>query len=88
MASQAAAMVAVMVAFLFSRTKRQRGEDEPIVYGTRAEADEHRKKNLGFLTFCHPYGWHSFVCQLCAHPNTFALASFLFHASQSSPSQT
>ena len=49
MASQAAAMVVVMVAFLFSRVKRLRGEDEPIVYGPRAIADEHRRKNLDLI---------------------------------------
>ena len=46
MATQAAAMVVVMVAFVFSRIKRLRGEDEPIVYGPKAIADEHRHKNL------------------------------------------
>ena len=46
MATQAAAMVVVMIAFVFSRVKRLRGEDEPIVYGPRAIADEHRHKNL------------------------------------------
>ena len=49
MASQATTMVVVMVAFLFSRVKRLRGEDEPIVYGPRAQADEHRKKNLDII---------------------------------------
>jgi len=34
-ASQVAAMVVVMVAFLFSRVKRMRGEVEPIVYTPR-----------------------------------------------------
>ena len=49
MASQATAMVVVMVAFLFSRVKRLRGEDEPIVYGPRAVADEHRRINLDLI---------------------------------------
>ena len=49
MASQAAAMVVVMVAFLFSRVKRLRGEDEPIVYGPRAVADEHRRIILDLI---------------------------------------
>jgi len=49
MASQATTMVVVMVAFLFSRVKRLRGEDEPIVYGPRAIADEHRRKNLDLI---------------------------------------
>ena len=49
MASQAAAMVVVMVVFLFSRVKRLRGEDKPIVYGPRAVADEHRRKNLDLI---------------------------------------
>jgi hypothetical protein len=40
-----AAMVVVMV-FLFSRLKSMRGEVEPIVYGPRVIADEHRKKTL------------------------------------------
>jgi len=42
-------MVVVMVAFLFSRIKRLRGEDEPISYGPRALADEHRKRNLDLI---------------------------------------
>ena len=42
-------MVVVMVAFLFSRIKRLRGEDKPIVYGPRAVADEHRRKNLDLI---------------------------------------
>ena len=46
MATQVAAMVVAMVAFVFSIIKRLRGEDEPIVYGPRAIADEHRHKNL------------------------------------------
>jgi hypothetical protein len=50
MATQAATMVVVMVAFVFSRIKRLRGEDEPIVYGPRAIADEHRHKNLCSFT--------------------------------------
>jgi hypothetical protein len=49
MASQTAAMVVVMVAFLFSRIKRMRGEVEPIPYGPRALADEHRKRNLDLI---------------------------------------
>ena len=49
MASQATTMVVVMVAFLFSRVKRLRGKDKPIVYGPRAVADEHRRKNLDLI---------------------------------------
>ena len=29
----------------------------------------------GFLTFCHPYGWHSFVCQFYARSYTIAIAN-------------
>jgi hypothetical protein len=46
MASQAATMVVVMVALVSSKLKRRRREDEPISYGPRLEADEHREKNL------------------------------------------
>ena len=46
MASQAAAMVVVMVALISSRLKRHRVEDEPICYGPRLEPDEHKEKNL------------------------------------------
>jgi len=46
MATQAAAMIVVMVAFVFSRLQMLRGEDEPIVYGPRAIVDEHRQRNL------------------------------------------
>lgn len=49
MASQVAAMVVVMVAFLFSRVKRMRGEVEPIVYTPRTIEDEHRQKNLQLI---------------------------------------
>ena len=49
MATQAAAMVVVMAAFVFSRLSRLRGEDEPIVYGPRVVADEHRQKNLQLI---------------------------------------
>ena len=46
MATQAATLVVVMVAFVFSRLKRLKGEDELIVYGPRVITDEHRQKNL------------------------------------------
>jgi hypothetical protein len=46
MASQVATMVVVMVALVSSKLKRHRREDEPISYGPRLEADEHREKNL------------------------------------------
>jgi len=49
MASQVAAMVVVMVAFLFSRIKRLRGEDRPIPYGPTALVDEHRKRNMDLI---------------------------------------
>lgn len=49
MATQAAAMVVVMVAFLYSGFRNLRGEDEPIVYGYSATADEHRRKNLELI---------------------------------------
>ena len=49
MASQAAAMVVVMVALVSSKLKRRRGEDEPITYGPRLAADEHREKNLSLI---------------------------------------
>ena len=49
LASQAAALVVVMVGYLSSRLKRKRSEEEPIVYGPRLEADEHRQKNLQLI---------------------------------------
>ena len=49
MASQAAAMVVVMVALVSSKLKRRKGEDEPISYGPRLEADEHREKNISLI---------------------------------------
>jgi len=49
MASQAAAMVVVMVALVSSKLKRRRGEDEPISYGPRLEEDEHREKNISLI---------------------------------------
>ena len=49
MASQAAAMVVVMVALVSSKLKRHRGEDELISYGPRLEADEHGEKNLSLI---------------------------------------
>ena len=49
MASQAASMVVVMVALVSSKLKRAREEDEPICYGPRLEADEHREKNLSLI---------------------------------------
>jgi len=47
-AKQAAAMVVVMVALVSSKLKRHRGEDEPISYGPRLEA-EHREKNISLI---------------------------------------
>ena len=29
----------------------------------------------GHLTFCHPYGWHSFVCHFYTGTYTFAIAN-------------
>ena len=49
MASQAATMVVFMVALVSSKLKRRREEDEPICYGPRLEADEHREKNLALI---------------------------------------
>jgi hypothetical protein len=49
MASQAAAMVVVMVALVSSNLKMRRGEDEPIPCGPRLEANEHREKNLSLI---------------------------------------
>ena len=46
LASQAAALVVVMVGYMSSRIKRKRSEEEPTMYGPRLEADEHRQKNL------------------------------------------
>jgi len=46
LASQAAALVVVMVGYMSSRIKRKRSEEEPIVYGLRLEADEYKQKNL------------------------------------------
>jgi hypothetical protein len=44
LASQAASLVVVMVGYLSSRLKRKRSKEEPIVYGPRLEADEHKQK--------------------------------------------
>ena len=49
LASQAAALVVVMVGYMSSRIKRKRSEEEPTVYGPRLEADEHREKNLQLI---------------------------------------
>ena len=49
MATQAATLVVVMVAFVFSRLKWLKGEDGLIVYGPRVIADEHRQKNLQLI---------------------------------------
>ena len=42
-------MVVVMVGLVSSKLKRAREEDEPICYGPRLEADEHREKNLSLI---------------------------------------
>ena len=42
-------MVVVMVALISSKLKRAKEEDEPISYGPRLEADEHREKNLSLI---------------------------------------
>lgn len=51
MASRASALVAVMVALVISKLKRAREEEdvEPIVCGSRLEADEHRARNLRLI---------------------------------------
>jgi len=50
MAAQAATMVVVMASIVCSVLKRPREEDhEPIRYGPRLEADEHRAKNLRLI---------------------------------------
>jgi hypothetical protein len=49
MASQATAMVVVLVALVSSKLKRRRGEDEPIPCGPRLEANEHMEKNLSLI---------------------------------------
>ena len=49
MASQATSMVVVMVALVSSKLKRAKEEDEPISYGPRLEADEHREKNFSLI---------------------------------------
>jgi hypothetical protein len=38
-----------MIALISSKLKRRRGEDEPISYGPRLEADEHREKNHSLI---------------------------------------
>ena len=48
MASQATAIVVVMIALVSSKLKRRGGEDEPISYGPRLEA-EHREKNISLI---------------------------------------
>ena len=48
-AKQAAAMVVVMVTLVSSKLNRRREDDEPICYGPRLEADEHREKNLSLI---------------------------------------
>ena len=42
LASKTAALVVVIVGYISSRLKRKRSKEEPIVYGPRLEADEHR----------------------------------------------
>ena len=49
MAKQAATMVVVMVTLVSSKLKRRREDDEPICYGPRLEADEHRENNLSLI---------------------------------------
>jgi len=49
MAKQAATMVVVMVTLVSSKLKRRREDDEPICYGPRLEADEHREKNISLI---------------------------------------
>jgi hypothetical protein len=49
MASQAAAMVVVMVVLVSSKLKRHSAEYEPICYSPRLEANEHREKNLSLI---------------------------------------
>jgi len=49
MAKQAAGKVVVMVTLVSSKLKRRREDDEPICYGPRLEADEHREKNISLI---------------------------------------
>ena len=46
MATQAAAMVVVMLSFLMTRL---RAEEEPIVYGPRSVAEKHRQNTLQMI---------------------------------------
>ena len=74
MAKQAVAMVVVMVTLVSSKLKRHREDDEPICYGPRLEADEHREKNLSLiyhstdaeciamLRTCRAPLFHSVIC--------------------------
>ena len=49
MAKQATAIVVVMVTLVSSKLKKLREDDEPICYGPRLEADEHREKNISLI---------------------------------------
>ena len=46
MASQAAAMVVVMLSFVVSRLRRSRTEPDPLLYHLRSDAEQHRKQTL------------------------------------------
>jgi len=46
MASQAAAMVVVMLSFVVSRLRRSRTEPDPLLYHLRSDAEQHRKQAL------------------------------------------
>jgi hypothetical protein len=46
LASQAIAMVVVMLSFVVSRLRRSRPEPDPLLYHLRSDAEQHRKQTL------------------------------------------
>ena len=49
MASQAAAMVVVMVCFVVTRLRRNNAQTEPIPYGPKTEGEQHRQRTLQMI---------------------------------------
>ena len=50
-------------------------KDQKLLHGTIKNNSRYDTLIRGFLTFCHPYGWHSFICHICARPYIFAIAN-------------
>jgi hypothetical protein len=49
MASQATAMVVVMVYFVVTRLRRNNWQTEPITYGPRTKGEQHRQRTLQMI---------------------------------------